>query len=185
MEAPVFNLPGGVRIAPVAQADAASLSSLIRRNADHLREFIPMVAGLAVEEEAAAHLKQAEDAFAAGDMLEWHVFLDGALCGAVRLKDIDAANKSAAVAYFIGKDFQGRGIVTSSVSSVIGYGFGRFGLNRIELQCAAGNLASRRVAERLGFTLEGTLRQSEILHGAAVDVHVFGLLREEFKFQER
>jgi len=130
LEAPVFDLPGGVRIAPVAQADAASLSSLIRRNADHL-------------------------------------------------------HKSAAVAYFIGKDFQGRGIVTSSVSSVIGYGFGRLGLNRIELQCAAGNLASRRVAERLGFTLEGTLRQSEILHGAVVDVHVFGMLREEFKFQER
>lgn len=53
-------------------------------------------------------------------------------------------------------------------------------LNRIELRCAAGNEPSKRVAERLGFALEGVLRQDEYLHDLFVDQHVYGLLAIDF-----
>jgi ribosomal-protein-serine acetyltransferase len=52
-------------------------------------------------------------------------------------------------------------------------------LNRIELRFASGNEASRRVAERLGFSPEGLLRQDECLNGVFVDQHVYALLAAE------
>jgi ribosomal-protein-serine acetyltransferase len=61
----------------------------------------------------------------------------------------------------------------------IEYCFRQLGLNRIELKCAATNFASMRVAERLGFSREGVLRQAEFLDGAFVDHHVYGLLRSD------
>lgn len=168
-------------LSPIAASDAIPLSLLIQDNIDHFEAFLPAVVQLAAVEQATMHLDRGMQAAAEGDMLEWHIFQNEILCGAVRVKDIDNSARSASIAYFIGQRFQGRGIVTLSVSAVIDYCFHDLGLNRIELRCAATNVASMGVAQRLGFTLEGVLRQAECLDGAFVDHHVFGLLRTEFE----
>jgi ribosomal-protein-serine acetyltransferase len=41
------------------------------------------------------------------------------------------------------------------------------------------NLASQRLAKRLGFTWEGMLRQAELLDGVFVDHFVHSLLRQD------
>lgn len=171
-----FEIAHGVVLSPIAASDAPAFSLLVRENIDHFKAFLPAVAQLASAEQAAIHLDRGMQAAADGDMLEWHIFENEILCGAVRLKDIDNSARSASIAYFIGARFQGRGLVTLSVSAVIDYCFNHLGLNRIELRCAATNAASLRMATRLGFSLEGVLRQAERLDGEFVDHHVFGLL---------
>ncbi|WP_410505761.1 GNAT family N-acetyltransferase [Janthinobacterium sp.] len=84
------------------------------------------------------------------------------------------------IGYFIGEKFQGKGIITRSVRAVLEYCFDSLNINRMELRCAVGNLPSMRVAERLGFTHEGVLRQEEFLNGIFVDQHVYALLSEDF-----
>ena len=71
-------------------------------------------------------------------------------------------------------------IATCAARSVLVYGFGPLHLNRVELRCASTNERSIRLAERLGFTREGMLRQEEYLNGVFVDHLVYGLLRSEF-----
>jgi hypothetical protein len=46
-------------------------------------------------------------------------------------------------------------------------------LSRLEIVVALGNLASRRVAEKVGAVLEGTLQRRLLLHGAARDATMF------------
>ena len=53
-------------------------------------------------------------------------------------------------------------------------------MNRVELRCVPANLPSVRMAERLGFTREGVLRQAELLDGVFMDHAVYGLLRADF-----
>lgn len=156
------------------------LAELVRQDIDHLNAWLPMVATLDSAEAATAHLDAATARAAAGEVFEWHLFIDDTLCGSVRLKDVDHRDRKAGIGYFVGSRFAGRGIVTGAVRAVLAWGFGPLGLNRVELRCAAGNARSARVAERLGFVREGLLRQDECLHGAFVDHDVFGLLKTDF-----
>ena len=170
----------GIAIVPVTTAHAGALATLVASNIEHLHTYLPDATALASTTAAEAHLEAAAERARKGEVYEWHLFTDATLCGAIRLKDIDHGDRKAKIGYFIGSQFQGKGIVTSSVRAVLAHCFASLGLNRVELRCAAGNAQSRRVAERLGFTHEGLLRQDEFLNGVFVDLHVYSLLREEF-----
>jgi RimJ/RimL family protein N-acetyltransferase len=55
----------------------------------------------------------------------------------------------------------------------------RLGLERVEILTAVENEASRRVAERAGATLEGTVRHRFLLHGVYHDAHLYSLVRTD------
>lgn len=80
---------------------------------------------------------------------------------------------------WIGLPFQGKGHATSAVKQVLKYGFEKLGMKKIEAKIFVGNIASRRVFEKCGFQLEGTIRRAEIKRGKFVDEWLFGILKEE------
>ena len=177
----LFASASGVAIVPVAVEQAAMLAALVSQDRDHLHAFLPMVATLSTLDAARAHLERAMVRAAEGEIFEWHLFMDDALCGSMRVKDIDHGGRKASIGYFVGSRFSGKGIVSSALRVVLAWCFDTLGLNRVELRCATGNAPSIRVAERLGFVREGLLRQDECLHGAFVDHYVYGLLNAEFR----
>jgi len=83
--------------------------------------------------------------------------------------------------YWIGKEHEGNGIITSSCRRLLQYGFEVLMLNRIEIRCGVENVRSQRVPERLGFTKEGTLRQVENIRGQFIDHYLYSLLRDVYK----
>ncbi len=174
MASPAFAL------VPAQVGHAAALASLVAQNVAHLRTFLPAVAQLATLEQARLYLQAAVESAAQGEVLEWYLFSGATLCGSIRVKDIDPFDRKAKIGYFLGHAFEGQGIMTASLRVILGYCFGTLQLNRIELHCAATNAPSAAVADRLGFTREGILRQDEWLNGAFVDQYVYGLLRAEF-----
>lgn len=169
-----------IAIVPAAVAHAAALAALVRQNLDHLHAYLPAVAELASLEAATDYLHAAEEWAAEGDVLEWYLFSGATLCGSIRVKEIDTCDRKAKIGYFLGKEFEGKGIMTASLRLILDRCFNVLQLNRIELHCAVTNTSSMAVARRLGFTLEGVLRQDECLHGVFVDQQVYGLLRAEF-----
>jgi RimJ/RimL family protein N-acetyltransferase len=80
---------------------------------------------------------------------------------------------------WIGPPFQGKGYATSAVKRILKYGFETLGMQKIEAKIFVGNIASRRVFEKCGFQLEGTIRRAEIKRGKFVDEWLFGILKEE------
>ena len=76
---------------------------------------------------------------------------------------------------------RGRGVMTAAARLVCRWGFDELGLERIEWWANVGNDASRRVAEKLGFTMEGTCRRRLLHRGERVDGWVGGLLRGELR----
>ncbi len=156
------------------------LADLVRRNRDHLRQYLPAVAAIDSVEKARSHLSQVAGRAARAEVLDWHLFADGVLCGAIRLNRIELENRKTSIAYLLDADYQGRGIASLAVRAFLGYCFGELGMNRVDLTCATDNTRSIKVAERAGFVREGCLRQAEWLGGSFVDHYVFGQLRSEY-----
>jgi ribosomal-protein-alanine N-acetyltransferase len=68
---------------------------------------------------------------------------------------IYGALRGAHIGYWIDRRFATRGYTTQAVEMVTAYGFDELGLHRIEINLRPENSASRRVAEKAGFILEG------------------------------
>jgi ribosomal-protein-alanine N-acetyltransferase len=87
--------------------------------------------------------------------------------------------RCAEVGYHFGRPFWGMGFATEVLRGLIDFGFQSMNLNRIEGRHNAGNDASGRVMEKVGFQKEGVWRQREIKDDKLVDVIQFSLLRDE------
>ena len=73
----------------------------------------------------------------------------------------------------------GHGYTTEAVQLVVDYLFDTKPRHRIHLVILPDNLASRRIAEKCGFTLEGTLREPFFHRGRNVDVVMYSILRTD------
>ena len=76
-----------------------------------------------------------------------------------------------------------KGYMTEALALLARYLFHTRTIRRLQLTVAVGNLASKRVAEKCGFTSEGIARRAVFLRGHHVDLEWFSLLREEAEQQ--
>ena len=83
-------------------------------------------------------------------------------CG---LHDIDWQGRQCDTGFWVRRSAQRRGFATEAANALVRYAFGALGMRRIGLTHSNGNEASRRVAEKLGFSFEGIQRGANILSG--------------------
>ena len=85
---------------------------------------------------------------------------------------------SAEIGYWLAAEARGSGLMTETIRLVADHVFDPkgVGLQRLIWHASVGNWASRRVAWRLGFTVEGTLRAHLPKHGERQDAWVATLL---------
>ena len=106
--------------------------------------------------------------------------LDGQAAGSVGLfRGGDVYRKCAELGYWLAEEYWGRGVMTDAVRQLCAEGFAKWDIARIYAEPFADNLGSRRVLEKAGFTLEGTMRRGAYKNGAYRDWCMYGLLREE------
>jgi len=81
--------------------------------------------------------------------------------------------------YWIRTDRAGQGLMTEACAAVVEFGFKQLKLERIELRAGVQNLASCRVATKLGFRYEGRLRRAARHAGGRYDCYEYSLLRTD------
>ncbi|MER5520948.1 GNAT family N-acetyltransferase [Streptomyces sp. NPDC048254] len=82
----------------------------------------------------------------------------------------------AEVGFWTAKEHRGRGYTTEATLAAARWGFTRLAIDRVEWRAEVGNQGSRAVAERAGFTIEGTLRSALNNKGVRRDCWVGSLL---------
>jgi RimJ/RimL family protein N-acetyltransferase len=90
----------------------------------------------------------------------------------------DVYRLTATVGYWLGEPFWGRGFATQALRALSAYAFSTFDLHRLEAAVFGWNLASARVLEKAGYSLEGRLRRSVIKDGRIADSLLYARLRE-------
>lgn len=84
----------------------------------------------------------------------------GAVLGSISIFQINHKALSGQAGYWVARSARGHGVASSALSAASRFAFSGLGLARVELYHAVANVASCRTADRAGFALEGTHRQS-------------------------
>jgi RimJ/RimL family protein N-acetyltransferase len=106
--------------------------------------------------------------------------------GIVGLSGIDQTHKTAEIYIVIGqKEFWGKGVMLEAECLLIHRAFNSLGLEKIWAQARLDNIASIITMKKIGFQVEGTLRNEKIINGQRETILHLGLLRDDFKFSSK
>lgn len=103
------------------------------------------------------------------------------LIGTCCLGDFCDEARRAEIGYALNRRFWNRGFATEAVKAVIAFGFKSMDLNRIETTITPGNDASVKVLKKLDFTLEGIVRERDLIKGKLEDGIIMSMLRREYR----
>jgi RimJ/RimL family protein N-acetyltransferase len=106
---------------------------------------------------------------------------DGMLVGCLWTKRTDWGARVTEISFATAPDQRGFGFAPEAVDALSLALVLEHGFQRIELRVAPGNLASRRVAEKAGFTYEGLLRNAGYVHSGRVDLEIWSLVAADLK----
>ncbi len=121
----------------------------------------------------ARYLRGAEDGTCEGFAI---VDPAGAFLGMALAPAIDRETRTAELGYVIAREARGRGVATAALTRLTAWAFAELAAERLELVISIQNAASRRVAERCGYTREGVLRSVHIKAGVREDVEIWSRL---------
>ena len=110
---------------------------------------------------------------------DFAIEIDGRPAGGVGfVRGSDVERYSAEIGYWLGEPFWGRGIATEALALVTSHAFEDWRLLRLFALPLAENLASRRVLEKAGYTLEGILRAGCVKVGEPRDQALYARINE-------
>jgi len=121
-------------------------------------------------------------AFLEGSGIHWAITLrnENRLIGKCGYNEWRKAHRRGDISYIIDRRQWGKGLVSEALRAVLEYGFNRMNLHSVEAGVTPGNDASTRMLQKLGFRLEGHLKESFLVEDVFVDSLIYSLLRKEW-----
>lgn len=174
-----------LELAILERHDVPALLRLALENQDSLRPWLPWAEDVSAQSLLAFVEGRVLPAIASGEGFEAGVYRRGELVGGAGLHDVNGKRRSAALGYWLDHNTRGEGVMTRAVGAIVERSFltdACFGApyERLEIMADVRNLASRAVAERLGFAFEGVLRSHLPSLVGPVDVAIYSQLRGEW-----
>jgi ribosomal-protein-alanine N-acetyltransferase len=97
---------------------------------------------------------------------------------------VDRAEREVELGYAVAPEARGRGVATETLRLLTDWAFAE-GLHRVTALISVDNPASSRVAEKVGYTLEGVLRGKHHVNGRHVDLQSWSILPGELETKQR
>jgi len=99
------------------------------------------------------------------------------------IRGIDRQHRHAELGFGIAKDYWRKGFMSEAVSAIIQFSFDDLKLRRLEVGIDPRNIASSKVAEKLGFVFEGIQREKWCDIEEITSEATYGLLSREWRNQ--
>jgi len=164
MDLPLPIITPRLLIRPPRIGDGVVVHAAILESYDILHEFVDWAKIKPSLEETEKHirlaaanwiLKKNEEPY-----LELYIFdkTSGEFIGGTGFHHMNWAIPSVEIGYWIRTTRSGQGFMTEAINAITQYAFKQLGVMRISLTCDVDNTRSKKIAERLHYTLEGTLK---------------------------
>lgn len=169
---------------PFRRRDVTSLHRAVLESHDELSQYLPWAHARYTRATAAGFVRESIRSWRESkaydftirrpERPDYHV-------GNVSIWHVSRGYHSGELGYWIRTGETGRGVATEAAGALLRVGFEQLGMHRIVVRIAAGNLASERVAQKLGFTWEGLLRDEVKIGARWVDHSIWGILKHEYR----
>lgn len=168
-----------VRLRPIQERDLEALYSKIN-NLDYRGAFFP----INLHSETKFRRQFQEDGFwnPPDEGMLLMVDAEDNIAGEIEFFPITNYLVGYELSYLIfGEEHTGKGYATEAVQLLTEYLFARLRTNRLQLNIHPDNKASRRVATKAGYTLEGVMRGCWFHRGEFRDLEIWSILRDELQ----
>jgi len=109
---------------------------------------------------------------------------DDRFIGTTWFKEINRLDGNAELAIYMDRDHIGSGWGTDAQRTLLAFGFGTLGLERVWLTVNADNARAIRSYEKVGFVREGLMRRSFRVNGKLTDTLLMAILRDDWEARE-
>ena len=171
-----------IRLRPIRSSDAHTAYELLR---DGVVTQTLVWDGPATGEEITLSYRDHSDGWAAGG--DYHNFAieetsaPDLILGSIRASRQEDHPQQVVIGYWLGEPSWGKGYASEAVQLVTHFAFAYLNVVRAFAEVFVGNDASRRVLEKNGYHLDGTLRHHVLKRGEWRDRWFFTMLREEWE----
>ena len=172
-----LSVDSEIKLVFLTEVLAETLFKLVDSDRDHLSRWLPWPPYIKKVEDTSLFIKDSIVNFAEGRGMVCAIEYRGEIVGIISYNKILRSLKKVEIGYWLSSRYQGRGIITRSVEFLITYAFEQLEMEKVEIAAASENQPSRKVCERLGFKLEGIIKNSENLHGKLVDHAIYGIYK--------
>lgn len=160
---------------------AEDVFQLIEQNREYLSRWLDWLPTTATVEDTRRFLFDAIRFNEGGQRCTYIIVYEEQIAGVAGLVKVDYRHHEAELGYWLSEPLQGQGIISKSCRVLLHYAFADLCLNRVVLKTMPANQASRAVAQRLGLTFEGQLRQAFLYQETYHDLELYSILRKEWK----
>ena len=177
---PLLVVDDQLSLSILSLSDAREIFKLVDENRIYLRKTLPWLDEVNSLDEQISYISHCISDYELYKGIMYSVSSDGDIIGTIGLNSIDYENRSCGVGYWVSEEFAGKGIATRCCSRLIDHCFNDLNLHRFVLEAAIENIASCRVAEKLGMRLEGVIKDREWLYDRFLDANLYAVTKPEW-----
>ncbi|MFD7440527.1 GNAT family N-acetyltransferase [Streptomyces sp. NPDC059909] len=179
----MFSIPlgDGAELEPIGPWQTEEFLAHVERAREYAGPWVPFMTTVTDLESARSLLQTFADKQAADTGRLYVIRLDGTLVGGVLFRIFDTTTECCEVGVWLEPSAAGRGLITRAVGHLVDWAVDERGMHRVEWLASSANHRSIGVAERLGFTRDGVLRESFPWQGIRHDMEVWSVLAPEWR----
>lgn len=152
--------------------DGKAVFDAINASIEELKPWMPFAHIDQTEEDVEANIREAHLKFLKREDLRLLVFLKetGELVASSGLHRINWDIPKFEIGYWVDSRHGGKGYVTEAVQGITDFAVNELKARRVEIRCDSRNKKSAAIPERLGYTLEGVLRNDSLEIGSTTEL---------------
>ncbi|KAF0816928.1 Acetyltransferase, GNAT family [Bacillus sp. ZZV12-4809] len=144
--------------------DGKTVHEAISASASELKKWLPFAQNEQSVDEVESGIRKSYAQFIQREDFRIHIYRkeDDVFVGSTGLHRINWDVRKFEIGYWGDVRFRKSGYISEAAAGLTKFAFEHFQANRVEIRCDLRNTNSRRIPEKLGYTLEGILRNDSL-----------------------
>ncbi|MCK0473693.1 GNAT family N-acetyltransferase [Halalkalibacter sp. APA_J-10(15)] len=150
--------------APRQSVDSSIVNLAIRDSINELQPWLPFAQTIPTLEETEVNLREAKINSLRRESFRYLIFHkeSNGFIGVTSFEGVNWDIPKCQIGYWINTKYGGNGYMLEAVRGLTELGLNQIKFKRIEIRCESTNLKSRAIPEKLGFELEGILKNEDL-----------------------